>query len=277
MTSDWIWEVDENGCYTYASPKIYDILGYRAEEIIGKTPFDLMPAEEADRIFKIFNAITAKQHSFDCIENINLRKNGRPVVLETSGIPIFDAKGKYIGYRGIDRDITLRKQSEQELQAAHDELENRVEERTKELEFQKSNLEETNIALQVLLEKRQEDKKEIADNVMTNVKELVTPYLDKIKRTKLNDQQEAILSIIESNLNEIISPFARKMSLKYLNLTPTEIQVANLIRNGSDSKVIAELLNLSPQTIYNHRKNIRKKFGLRNRKTILRSHLLSVY
>jgi len=119
--------------------------------------------------------------------------------------------------------------------------------------------------------------KEAADNVLSNVQELIVPYLEKIKKTKLDDQQRAILSIIESNLNEIISPFARKMSLKYLNLTPTEIQVANLIRNGSDSKVIAELLNLSPQTIYNHRKNIRKKFGLRNRKTILRSHLLSVY
>ncbi|MEJ2658373.1 MAG: PAS domain S-box protein [Desulfobacterales bacterium] len=277
VTSDWIWEVDENGFYTYASPKIFDILGYRAEEIIGKSPFDLMPDVEAERVFEIFNNIVAKQQPFDCLENINLHKNGHPVILESSGVPTFDANGKLTGYRGIDRDITQRKQVEEELQKAHDDLENRVEERTKELELQKNNLEEANIALQVLLEKRQQDKKEIADNVLANLKELIEPYFDKIKKTKLNDQQKAILGIIESNLNEIISPFTRKMFLRNLNLTPTEIQVANLIRHGSSSKEIATLLSLSPQTIYNHRKNIRKKFGLGNRKTNLRSHLLSAY
>ena len=115
------------------------------------------------------------------------------------------------------------------------------------------------------------------DNVLTNVKEMIAPYLEKFRKTKLDDQQKAILNIVETNLNEIISPFSRKMSLKYLNLTPTEIHVANLIRHGINSKDIAEIMGLSPQTIYNHRKNIRKKFGLENKKTNLRSHLLSIY
>jgi DNA-binding CsgD family transcriptional regulator len=199
------------------------------------------------------------------------------VVLETSGIPIFDDDGELCGYRGVDRDITERKRIQEELQKAYDELENRVEERTRELDIQKSNLEEVNIALQVLLDKRLEDKKEMEDNVLTNVKEMIAPYFEKIRKTKPNDQQKAILSILESYLNEIISPFARKMSLRYLNLTPTEIEVANLLRLGINSKEIADIMNLSPRTIYNHRKNIRKKFGLENRKTNLRSHLLSIY
>jgi PAS domain S-box-containing protein len=158
--------------------------------------------------------------------------------------------------------VTEHKQTEEALRKAHDELEYRVEDRTRELENKTRSLEEANIALNILLEKRQEDKKEIANNVLTNVQELVAPYFEKIKKKKLDDQQKAILSIIEYNLNEIISPFTRKMSQKYLNLTPTEIEVANLIRYGSNSKEIAELMGLSPQTIYNHRKNIRKKFGL---------------
>ena len=276
-TSDWIWEVDENAVYSYVSPKIYDILGYKEEEILGKTPFDLMPSAEADRIFKIFKAIAAKRQPFNCLENINLHKNGHQVILETSGIPTFDANGKFGGYRGIDRDITLRKQMEDELRQAHDELESRIEERTRELNIQKSNLEEVNIALQVLLDKRQEDKKEIEGNVLTNVKEIIIPYLKKMEKTKLDDQQKTFLNIIESNINEIISPFIRKMSQKYLNLTPAEIQVANLIRYGANSKDIAELMALSSRTIYNHRKNIRKKLGLENRKANLRSHLLSIY
>ena len=277
MTSDWIWEVDNNGYYTYASPKIYDILGYKAEEIIGKTPFDLMPTEEADRVFKIFNAIRASQQPFHCLENINRHKKGHSMVLETSGIPIFDSDGELCGYRGIDRDTTQRKQIEEELQKAHDELEKRVEERTRELIIQKSNLEEANIALQVLLDKRQEDKNEIEGNVLTNVKEIIIPYLKKMEKTKLDDQQKTFLNIIESNIYEIISPFTRKMSKKYLNLTPAEIQVANLIRYGANSKEIADIMGLSPRTIYNHRKSIRKKLGLKNNKTNLRSHLLSVY
>jgi PAS domain S-box-containing protein len=276
ITSDWIWEVDKNGAYTYVSPKIFDILGYREEEVIGKTPFDLMPPAEAERVFKIFDTIRASQQPFDCLENINIHKNGRSVILETSGIPILDADGELCCYRGVDRDITRRKRVEEELRKARDELEIRVEERTRALEIQKSNLEEANIALQVLLDKRQEDKKEAEDNVLTNVKELIAPYFEKIKKTKLDNQQKAFLSIMESNLNEITSPFTRKMSLEYLNLTPTEIHVANLVRHGRNSKEIAELMGLSPRTIYNHRKNIRKKFGLENKKTDLRSYLLSI-
>jgi DNA-binding CsgD family transcriptional regulator len=108
-------------------------------------------------------------------------------------------------------------------------------------------------------------------------KELVVPYFEKIKKTELDDQQKAFLSIMESNLNEIISPFTRKMSLKYLNLTPTEIRIANLIKNGSPSKKIAELMNVSPRTIDTHRKNIRRKIGLQGQRGNLRSFLLSLH
>ena len=129
----------------------------------------------------------------------------------------------------------------------------------------------------VLLKKREDDKIELEDNVLTNVKELIEPYFKKIKQTKLDDQQEAFLSIMEYNLNEIISPFTRKMSLKYLNLTPTEIRIANLIRHGSSSKEIAEIQNVSPRTVETHRKNIRGKIGLVHKRANLRSHLLSLH
>ena len=173
--------------------------------------------------------------------------------------------------------ITEHKKDERALRKAHDELEKRVEERTRELDIQKSNLEEANIALKILSDKRQEDKKELEYNVLTNVKEMMAPYFAKIRKTKLNDQQKTILTILESYLNEIISPFSRKMFQKYLNLTPSEIEVANLIRFGRDSKEIADIMGLSPQTIYNHRQKIRKKLGIEDKKTNLRSHLLSLH
>ena len=193
----------------------------------------------------------------------------------TANVGLRDKEGKPTAVLEISRDITEKVRAEKALHTAKNELEHKVEERTRELELKTKSLEEINTAMKVLLKKRQEGKTEIEDNVMTNVKKLVEPYFEKIKKTELDDRQEAFLSIIESNLNEIISPFTRQMSLKYLNLTPTEIRIANLIRHGSPSKKIAELMNVSPRTIDTHRKNIRRKIGLQGQRGNLRSHLLS--
>jgi len=114
-TSDWIWEINRNGVYTYASPKIKELLGYEPEEVIGKTPFDLMPAEEANRVASKFKDIIKNSKPIERLENISLHKDGHPVILETSGVPIFNSKGQLRGYRGIDRDITERKQAEAAL------------------------------------------------------------------------------------------------------------------------------------------------------------------
>ena len=114
-TSDWIWEIDQYGIYTYASPKVKDLLGYEPNEIIGRMPFDFMPEEEAQRISEIFNPIMESRKPFATLENTTLHKDGRRVILETSGVPIFDKDGNFVGYRGIDRDITERKKAEEEI------------------------------------------------------------------------------------------------------------------------------------------------------------------
>lgn len=114
-TSDWIWEVNENAIYTYASPKIKDLLGYDPKEVVGKTPFDLMPEEEVRRIKGIFSDIVKARRPIIRLENINVHKDGRLVMLETSGVPTFDAQGDFRGYRGIDRDITERTRMEKAL------------------------------------------------------------------------------------------------------------------------------------------------------------------
>jgi len=152
----------------------------------------------------------------------------------------------------------------------------KLEERGIELELKRNDLEEVNTALRVLLKKRDEDKLELEENLLLNIKMLVRPCLEKLKNCTLNERQASYLDVLESNLLEVISPFARKMSSKYLNLTASEIQVANLIIEGQRTKEIASLLNLSDKTIEVHRKNIRKKLGLRNKKENLRTHLLAL-
>ena len=113
-TSDWVWEVDQNDFYSYTSPKVKDLLGYDPEEVIAKKPFDFMPLDEAKRVAKLFGNIVESRKPFTGLENTNLHKDGRLVVLETSGVPIFEKDGNFAGYRGIDRDISERKRAEEE-------------------------------------------------------------------------------------------------------------------------------------------------------------------
>ncbi len=127
-TSDWIWEVDNDGLYTYSNFKIKDILGYEPEEIIGKTPFDFMVPNEQERLTEWFRDILESRKPFEGMENTNIHKDGRHVLLETSGVPIFDTDGNLLGYRGIDRNITRRKLAEEALQKRTDALVERVKE-----------------------------------------------------------------------------------------------------------------------------------------------------
>jgi PAS domain S-box-containing protein len=114
-TSDWIWELDTHGVYTYASPVIYDLLGYRPEEVVGKRPFDFMPKEEAQRIEPIFNKVMAYGRPLKSIERIARHKNGKRITLESSGVPVLDDMGTAVAYRGMDRNITVRKLMEKSL------------------------------------------------------------------------------------------------------------------------------------------------------------------
>jgi len=114
-TSDWIWEVDTKGAYTYASPKVKELLGYEPEEVLGRTPFDMMPPEEAARVAKVVRPCFERGEPFSHLENTNRHKDGHAVVLDTSSVPVLDDAGALRGFRGIDRDITEEKQAQEAL------------------------------------------------------------------------------------------------------------------------------------------------------------------
>jgi two-component system, LuxR family, sensor kinase FixL len=115
--ADWVWEVDENGVYTYSSPKGFDLFG----NVIGKTPFNLMPPDEAKRVADIFSEIAVNKSPIKDLENWNISKNGEKICFLTNGVPILDVKGNLKGYRGVDKNITERKQDEVErLELRHE-------------------------------------------------------------------------------------------------------------------------------------------------------------
>jgi DNA-binding CsgD family transcriptional regulator len=141
---------------------------------------------------------------------------------------------------------------------------------------QKQSLEEANIALKVLLKQREEDKLELEKKVLNNVKDLVLPYVEKLKNSRLKPREKTLAEIVETHLNDIISPLLQRFSNAKILLTPQEMQVAALVKDGKTSKEIADILNVSETTVNFHRKNLRVKFGLRNKQINLRSYLLSI-
>jgi len=155
-------------------------------------------------------------------------------------------------------------------------VEEALRESREKLEEQKQSLEEANIALKVLVKHRENDKLELEKNVLANVKELVLPYVEKLKEIQLKPRNKTLVETIENHLKDIISPLLQKFSNAQIILTPQEIKVVGLIKDGKSSKEIADILAISETTVNFHRKNLRKKFGLKNRQMNLRSYLISM-
>ena len=148
-------------------------------------------------------------------------------------------------------------------------------EKEKELKQLRKELHETKIALKVILHIRNDYREIIKQNVLFNIERLVKPYLGKLEQTDLDPQQQELLNLVHYNLDNIFAPGFQDVAKAASNLSPTEIQVANLIRIGKTNKEIASILGRSLNTIQSHRFNLRKKLGLRNRKVNLRSYLES--
>ena len=181
-----------------------------------------------------------------------------------------------IAQQAIIKDISKRTAAEKASRKPAKQLKDGLEAQIRKLDEAIKSKEETNRALKALLEKKERDQIETNESVLLNVNKLILPYIEKIKLTELDDFQKTYLDIIETNLKDIISPFSREMSVKELNLTPKELQVANLTKKGIPSKSIAQIMSISHRTVDAYRKNIRKKLGLGHKRVNLRSYLLSL-
>ena len=148
--------------------------------------------------------------------------------------------------------------------------------REREIQAKSRNLEEMNTALKVLLKQREQDRHDMEEKVLANIKHLVIPYLGKLKTGRLGERERSCVKVLESNLLSIISPFSQRLSSKYLNLTPKELQVANLVKEGRTSKEIGEVLDVSPATVALYRNRIRKKLAVTGKKVNLRTYLASL-
>ena len=281
--------------YIEVNPAFERATAKKRNQVIGKTLLEVFPETERHWL-QMFETVAVSGHPGE-IENYH---RGLDKYFSVSG---FRPQAGQVAFTFID--ITERIRFEDTLQKAHDELEKRVEERTAELKDVNTQLKneigvrknaekalriksrdlkteairlsEANTALKVLLKQRELDKIELEEKVLLNMKQLISPYLEKLKnRRKLGIKEKAYLNLIESNLYEITAPFAHNLSVKFFKLTPTEMQVINLIKRGKTTKEIADTMNLATSTVDFHRNNIRKKMGIKNRRINLSTYLSSL-
>ncbi|MCG8634375.1 MAG: PAS domain-containing protein [Desulfobacterales bacterium] len=224
-------------------------------------PDDLKKAER-----KIKAYLSGKSDIYSAEFRFRTKSNQWMWILGQGKIIEYNEKGEPIRFTGTHHDITARKKTEQDLKKSYETLEEKVRERTAELN-------EMNTALKVLLKKREHDREDIEEKIFANFKLRVTPTLDRLKKEFSGTPRSGLITLLESELNDILSGFSKKMSDPTTGLTPMEVQIASMIKLGKSSKEIARLLNRSAYTIANHRENIRKKLGLKNRKVNLRSFL----
>ena len=250
----------ENANIVDANPAAISFYGWSHEELTRKKITNINTLTER-HVFQAMKQAKTEQRRIFYFKHRLASGKTRDVEIYSGPIKVYGKKLLY----SIVHDITKRKQTELSLIERRKELENKTQE-----------LEAVNAALRVLLKHRDEDKKELEEKVVANVKELVFPYVEKLNNSQLNDRQMVYLNIVQSNLEDIITPFLRQLSSKYSDLTPNEIRVAGFVKDGKTTKEIAELLNSSTGTIDFHRNNLRKKLGLRNTKTNLRSFLLAL-
>jgi PAS domain S-box-containing protein len=262
--NDIIFILDFGGKILSCNAAASKTYGYEREQMLGLSIEDLMDRDSLPAVREFIRRILSNMDVQNAQEFLTYTKAGEAVHVEVNA-RIMVENGMRVAIHGIARNITERKRMEEDLKR-----------RERELEEKSRNLEDANTALKVLLKRREEDRVELEEKVICNMRELILPHFENLKINPISSYQLNQLKIVERNINEIISPFLRTLSTKYPSLTPTEIKIINLIKEGRTTKEMAALLNASSRTVEVHRDNIRKKLNLKNRKANLRSHLLSL-
>jgi PAS domain S-box-containing protein len=262
---DGYFEVDLDGNYTFFNDGLLRITGYPRQEMLGLNNRRIVDDYNNKKVFEVFHQVFLTgipAHAFDweCI-----RKDGQRRYVEVSVSLRKDMFGNTVGFMGIARDITERKRHLAELEAKENEL-----------KIKNKSLEDANTALNIIMKKVEENRHAHEDTLRNNLNKVVMPYLEKAKEKARDKASQDHLRLLEESLNSIFAPFAHDLAPSFPNLTSTEIDVANFIMQGKRTKEIADVLNVTSKAVEVHRNNLRRKFGITNQKTGLRTHLLAL-
>ena len=267
VSSNGVWDRNILTGDVYYGENWYRTLSYEKKSGEALSFEELLHPDDREMVLALReNHVQGKTPCYEAVYRLRNKGGSWRWILSRGQAVMRDEQGRALRIIGTLTDITRLKEVEAELLRLQTELEQRVQNRTAELY-------ESNIALKVVLKKREEDRTILADQVLSSTTKLVNPILDRLKACKLTEQQKVLLDILQANINELTSPFANNFSNRLVRLSPTELQVANLVKLGKCTKEIAEIMNLSSGTISIHRKNIRRKLDLTHQKTNLQTIL----
>jgi len=244
--------------------KALDLFHSSRKAIIGLSPMDLSTDTQPDG--RLSKDEVERRHAL-VLENISQFFEWRFLRQDGS---LFDAEVSLTRYNVSDdprglaiiRDITDRKK----MIRALEESENTLNEKS-------TYLEKVNQALKASLDHREVEKRAVEENMLINLKRFVYPYLEELEACRLGSDASAYVKIIQTNLNDMVARFSRTAFSQYIDLTPTEVRIADFIRAGKNTKEIAELMNVSGKTVETHRDHIRKKIGIKHKKVNLKTYL----
>ncbi len=265
---DAVVATDDAGSVAFMNPVAEDLTGWRREDAMNRHVTEVcnIVDEEthAAKMNELMEVIGGDAGASVSGSAILVDKNGREIFINETASPIRNDDGVMSGMVLVFRDITERKR----IEAAILESEKKLREQSEELL-------ESNTALKVLLKQNENEKRIMEEKIISNVNKLILPYIERLKRNRSMSDDLTYLNILEANVKEIVSPFSVRMTSAFICLTPKELQVANLIKEGRENKEVSELLNMSLETVKTHRQNIRKKLNIYSKKVHLRTYLLS--
>jgi PAS domain S-box-containing protein len=248
--SEGFSQTDRNLVLMYVNQRVCEMLGFEREELIGRSVLTLVDKKNKKILLGQFrNRKNGKSSSYQIAWK---EKSGGEIQVLLSAVPEFDDKGVFKGSHAVITDITPIKQTEQALK-----------ERETALKRKEAELSEAGTALKILLKVRDESIREIREEIVSSVEHTIMPYLRKLEKGLAGKEKQYLKNII-SNLDRLVSPLAGNLASKFEELTPAEMKVAGLVRDGNTSEQIASMLDVSRKTIEFHRHNIRKKLGVKS-------------
>lgn len=254
----------KNSSISVCNQKALDLFQRTRKEMIGISPLAISPAVQPDGALSketVEKTIAKALNDTSIVAEWRfLKKDGSPLDTEVS-LTRFKV-GNTPQALAIVRDITERKKMIDALEV-----------RERELDEKRRYLEKVNLALKAALDHREVEKRAVEEHLLVNLKRFVFPYVEELYKCKIDADARAYANIIDTNLNEVVSHLSKNVFAKYIDFTPTEIRIADLIREGKNTKEIAELLGLAPSSVKWHRRNIRKKLGLTNNRLNLYAYL----
>ena len=258
-TTDTAFLIDLEGTVIASNKVSARRFGLKLDQFLGKCVYDLMPPDLAKTRRARAEQVIKRGRPY------RFRDERKGIIFDNDIYPVFDEEKRVVQLAVFGKDITREVQSHEALKTREGELESKT-----------MALEDANTAMKVLLDRREEDRGEMAEKVLHNVKRQVLPCIKDLRKGTLDDKQREIVDALESNLTDVLSPFTQRLTTKFLDFTPKEVRVANFLRQDKTTKEIAALMSVSTKAVSFHRDNIRKKLGIKNKKVNLRSYLMTL-